>query len=63
MVPSIEELVEIQLEAIDELKTRIKEETSESTKMILRRKLKYMEDSLRNHKHSIRQIKIDKLIN
>lgn len=59
---SIEELVENQIDEIARLKKRIKSETSQSTIMILKRKLADAEESLEGHRGLVREIKLKKLI-
>lgn len=61
-LPSIEELVVQQLEEIERLKKAIKSETSQSTIMILKRKLADAEKSLKGHKGRVREVKIKKLL-
>lgn len=61
-IASIEELVEQQLEKIERLKKAIKSETSQSTIMVLKRKLADAEESLEGHKGRVREVKIKKLL-
>lgn len=61
-LPSIEELVEEKLEAIDKLKKEIESSSSYSKISVLSRKLEDMEELLTNHKALVREIKIKKLI-
>jgi phage-related protein len=62
LLSSIEEIVEAQLERIEEVKNKIKEEDDWSAIAILEQELKELESSLEGHEHRVREVKIKKLI-